>query len=420
MTAVAVVLLLAQELAPLVWNAVDASPSEYPKAVLALRKHPDGGWKKVARVLEAGRLGAPTGVVAIDDQERLVKALERVRWSVGEVRTYDFGDFPGAFYRLELPRSPAKGPIPVSIDLMLPLQHPEWALVQVNWTMVALMEEKGIPMSMTAGRNFQSLVLSIVADLERRIPVDRSRVFVGGFSRGGNAAWYFGVHWPDRFAGVMPASGYYPVPDKLLGNLDHVGVFAAIGVDRGHRDSNAYTEKTARLLKRRGHPRVGMYRSTSRAVDGSIREEAWKWLLGTRGEALPKRVRYALQDEAHGSAYWIEIRRVVDGGTRRPLRILAPGGATKETVYLNSRVSWVEAEVVAANEVALKTRAVEELVLRLSPGLFDLERPIRVRRGGKTKSYDAKPSVNVLIRSYRRDRDKRRLYPAELKIRPGR
>ena len=38
MTAAAVFLLLAQELAPLVWDAVDAPPAEYPKAILALRK----------------------------------------------------------------------------------------------------------------------------------------------------------------------------------------------------------------------------------------------------------------------------------------------------------------------------------------------------------------------------------------------
>ena len=417
MPASALLLLLSQALAPLVWTAVDAPPAEYPKAILAVREHPDGQWRNVARVLAAGRQTPATQVVAIEDKERLARALTRVNWSKGEVRTYDFGDAPGAFYRLELPRSPAKGPIPVHIDLMLPLAHPQWALVQVNWTMVALMEEKGIPMSMTAGRNFQSLVLSIVADLERRMPVDRSRVFVGGFSRGGNAAWYFGIHWPDRFAGVIPASGYYRVPDKLLGNLDHVGVFAAFGVDRGHRDSNRHTEKMARLLKARGHSRVGIYRSDGRAVDGPIRERAWEWMRGTRSVALPKRVRYALQDEAHGSAYWIEIRKVADGGKRKPLRILEPGGTTKETVYLNSRLSWVEAELVGDNEVALKMRAVEEVALRLSPKMFDLSKPIRVRRGAKTTAYDVKPSVNTLIRNYRRDRDQRRLYPAELVIR---
>ncbi len=89
-------------------------------------------------------------------------------------------------------------------------------------------------------------------------------------------------------------------------------------------------------------------------------------------------------------------------------------------MYLNSRVSWVDAEVVGANEVLLKTRAVDELVLRLSSGLFDLAKPIRVRTGAKTTAYDAKPSVNTLIRNYRRDRDPRRLYPAEIVIRPGR
>jgi len=417
-TALAILLLCSQQLAPLVWKAVDARGPDYPKAILALRKHPDGGWKKVSEALTNGRGKKASAVVAIEDRERLVQALEQVNWSKGDVRAYDFGDVPGAFYRLELPRSPVSGAIPVYVDLNMPLAHPQCALVQINWTMVALMEERGIPMSMTAGRDFQSLVLSILADLERRMQVDRSRVFVGGYSRGGNAAWYFGIHWPDRFVGVLPASGYYKSHDKLLGNLEYVGVFAAFGTDRGHRDSNKYTEKTARLLKRRGHKRVELFRNEGRAVDGSIREKSWEWMLATRGTALPRRVRYAMQDDAHGRAYWLEIRKMRAGAKRIPIRILAPGGAVKETVYINDRVSWVDATIGKDNTIVVKTRAVEELVLRLSPELIDFERAVQVRMGGRKHEFRAKPSVNTLIRNYRRDRDPRRLFPAEIVLRP--
>jgi hypothetical protein len=412
--AAALLLLVSQELAPLVWNAVDAPRPEYGRALVALRKHPDGNWKRVIKVLAAGRPLKARAHAALSDKEQLRAALKRCGWTKGGVRVYDFGDTPGAFYRLDLPRDPVRGRVPVYLDLSLPIAHAGYAHVQPNWEMVSLMEQSGIPMSMTAGREFQSLVLSIVADLERRIPVDRSRIVTGGYSRGGNAAWYFGVHWPDRFSAILPASGYYPIDDKLLGNLDHVAVLAAVGVDRGHRDSNSFTAKLAETLRARKHGRVQIHRSTTRAVDGIFPTRALKWLGTVEGVAHPRRVRYALRDAAHGHAYWVEIRETAPGGSLKPLRILEPGGTVKETVYLNPRVSWVDVEVRDGNHVVVKSRNVKQIVLRLSPELFDFELDLRVRAGSRTRSFAIRPTVNRLVAGYRRDRDARRLYPAEV------
>ncbi|MHC4953781.1 MAG: hypothetical protein ACYTGZ_07810 [Planctomycetota bacterium] len=420
-----VALLAAQELAPLVWGAVDASERDYPKALMALRKHPEGNWREVMKVLKEGRVLRVKGHVAIDDPERLKEALKRVRWSNGDVRIYDLGDTPGAFYGLQTSPGLAdeklessKRRIPVYLDLGMPLTNPNWAYVQPNWAMVTLMEQSGIPMSMTAGRNFQSLVLSILADLERRMHVDRARVVAGGFSRGGNATLYFGTHWPDRFAGIITASGYYKVEDRLLNNLRHVAVLAASGADKGHRDSNAFTAKLATALKRRGHSHVDTFRSKGRAIDDPFRDEAWKWIMGNSGVALPRRVRYALRDPAHRGAYWLEITKPRPSEPRETVRILEPGGVVKEEFRLHRRVSWVDAEVRPENQIVVRMGGVDELVIRLSPELVDLAREVNVRVGARTRAHVPKPTVNRLIANYRRDRDPRRLYPAEIVVKP--
>jgi len=42
--------------------------------------------------------------------------------------------------------------------------------------------------------------------------VDRSRVYLTGLSQGGNGTWYFGAHYTDRFAAIVPVCGYIDRP----------------------------------------------------------------------------------------------------------------------------------------------------------------------------------------------------------------
>jgi len=421
----AVLLLLAQQLAPLVWDAVDAPQAEYAQALLAVRRHPDGAsWKKVAEVLRKGRTHTIRDRPAITDPVQLKKVLDGFGWRKGEVRAYPLGGDAPAFYHLIAPPRAGSARVPVYLDLGIglgQLQRPPagWAYVQPNWPMIAVMEQAGIPVSMVAGREFQSLVLSILVDLERRIPVDHGRLYIGGYSRGGNSAWYLGIHWPDRFAGIIAASGYYPIDEKFLHNLDHVRVLAAVGKDQRHKDSNAFTKRTAESLRRKRHTKTQILVSDGRAIDESFVKRAWAWMdEGEASVALPSRVRYSMDDAAHRGAYWITIREVKKTGGRRPLRILEPGGTAKETVHLNRKPASVDARITARNRIVLATSNVRELVIHLASESFDFDRDIEVRIGAATRVLRAKPAVNRLIANYRRHRDPRRLYPADLVIRP--
>jgi len=416
-------LLIAQALAPLVHAAVDAPEERYPAALAALRRHPDGGnWKKVAEILRAPRQQDVRDRGAITDPAELKKVLARFPWSRGEVRTYALGDDARAFYHL-VARAGEGDTVGVYLDLGLGLGQlaeppPGWAYVQPNWPMVAEMESAGIPMSMTAGRDFQSLVLSILGDLDRHVPVDRRRVYVGGYSRGGNSAWYFGVHWPDRFTGIIPVSGYYSIGDDFLAHLDSVRVLAGVGTDAGHKDSNAKTRSMALLLKRRDHGAVEIFEADGRAANAALAKRAWEWMGEGRGEgeeSLPSRVRYVTDDPAHTTAYWVTIEEVKSTGGRRPLRILEPGGNSKEVVYLHRRGASVDAKWEERNRFVLKTSNVKRLVLHLSPEQVDFDRDVEVKLEGKTIRLRAEPTVNRLVANFRRSR---RIFPADLELTP--
>ncbi len=47
-------------------------------------------------------------------------------------------------------------------------------------------------------------VLEVIELAERRFPVDRDRVFLMGHSMGGSGSYTIGLHYPDRFGGLMP------------------------------------------------------------------------------------------------------------------------------------------------------------------------------------------------------------------------
>ena len=272
-----------------------------------------------------------------------------------------------------------------------------------------------MPFSLTAGTASQCVLLTVLRDLERRIRFDPDRVFVSGYSRGGNAAPYFGTHWPDRFAGIVPAAGYYPVEDAFLGNLDHVAVLAAWGDDPGHRDANAYQKALVGRLSKAGADVTGRAQA-GRATDGSLGPDFLAFAASRRRDALPRSFRYALRDPRHRGAYWAEVLEVERTGGLRRVSIGAPGGGAAETFMVHRRDSRISVEVAAQNEVNLTARNVKTLRLWLSPRLFDLGAPIVIQFAGRSIRHQPAPSVATLLASFRSRRDRALLFPAYVDI----
>lgn len=52
-----------------------------------------------------------------------------------------------------------------------------------------------------------AFVSEVLDDVTRRLPLDRGRVLVSGFSSGGSMAWHLGCYAKERFAGFAPVAG---------------------------------------------------------------------------------------------------------------------------------------------------------------------------------------------------------------------
>lgn len=50
-------------------------------------------------------------------------------------------------------------------------------------------------------------VLEVIDEVKKRFPVNADRVFIMGHSMGGSGSYTVGLHYPDRFGGIMPIDG---------------------------------------------------------------------------------------------------------------------------------------------------------------------------------------------------------------------
>lgn len=65
-------------------------------------------------------------------------------------------------------------------------------------------------------RDDVAFALAVVDDVARRVPLDRSRILVSGFSAGGSMAWMIACYQGDLFAGYVSVSGALrrPIPER--------------------------------------------------------------------------------------------------------------------------------------------------------------------------------------------------------------
>ncbi|MBB3114594.1 putative peptidase [Paenibacillus phyllosphaerae] len=93
-------------------------------------------------------------------------------------------------------------------------------------------------------------VLTLLDLLIMEYRIDRSRVYVTGFSMGGHGAWDLAAHYPERFAAAAPLAGWYQ--PEAAGLLKGMPIWAF----HGEEDSTVNVlsmEVMVQALKLAGH-----------------------------------------------------------------------------------------------------------------------------------------------------------------------
>lgn len=209
--------------------------------------------------------------------------------------------------------------------------------------------------------------------------VDPDRVFLLGYSAGGDGVWQLAPRMADRFAAAATMAGH--PGDAALASLRDLpfAIFMG-GADDAYDRNRLAVEKTGELaLLHAADP--GGYNFMSRVYEGlphwmNRRDaEALPWMARFRREPWPSKVVWVQDDRTTDRFYWIEVQ---DGAAKPAARI--DGSVNGQTITLSG-------------DVPAGTR------LRLSDSLLDLDRKIAVVVNGRRVFAGKVPRTAEAIRT---------------------
>jgi len=243
-------------------------------------------------------------------------------------------------------------------------------------------------------RFFERLILDLVVFEE----VDPDRVYLMGYSAGGDGVYQLAPRMADRFAAAAMMAGH-PNESKPLGlrnlpfNLHMGGNDAAF-----HRNKVARTYGDELDALAQGDP--GGYPHLVEIHDGKghwmDREDASAvpWMAKYRRAAAPKTVVWYQDDVTHDQFYWLAV----------------PPGRAKAGSTVKATVDGQTIRVDRADEVAT-------LLIRLDDRLVDLDQPIRVVTRGQTR-FEGKlaRSSATLARTLNERPDPKLMFAAEVAV----
>jgi fermentation-respiration switch protein FrsA (DUF1100 family) len=209
-------------------------------------------------------------------------------------------------------------------------------------------------------------VYDVLADVERRYPVDEDRVYLTGISMGGGGALWLALTRPDVWAAVAPlCAATVPGSEELAPNALNL----PIRLFHGEADIVVPAQSSRAWQKRlldAGAPAEYLEYAGARhnAWDFAYRNNGvFDWFASQRRPKSPERVRFVTRSYRYSSAYWVRI----DG--------LTPG-----------ELSSIDARRLGKSEARVETRGLDGFsfagpVLAL-PAVVTIDgEPLRVKAG---------------------------------------
>jgi len=196
--------------------------------------------------------------------------------------------------------------------------------------------------------------------------VDPQRVYVMGYSAGGDGVWQLAPRMADRFAAVAMMAGH-PNESSLLGLRNVPFAIFMGGEDSAYNRNRLAAERGAELGRLHQADPDG-YDHLLRIYPGmghwmELRDaEALPWLAARTRQAWPKRVVWFQDDVTHQRFYWLA---------------LAPGSIPMVGQQLTAQVD--------GNRITLSGTVPVGLRLHLDDALLDLDQPVTVVVDGKER-----------------------------------
>lgn len=132
--------------------------------------------------------------------------------------------------------------------------------------------------------DIDTLVFEAIRALDKEFPIDTSRRYVTGISRGGYGSWHFITTRPDMFAAAIPVAG---VGDSgLASDVADVAVWAFHGEEDRNVPVSGSRDMVAAMKKAGGDPRYTEFKGEGHNIWHLVRESPGmlEWLFAQKRE----------------------------------------------------------------------------------------------------------------------------------------
>lgn len=230
----------------------------------------------------------------------------------------------------------------------------------------------------------------MIASYVTRHGVDPNRVYLMGYSAGGDGVYQLAPRMADRFAAASMMAGH-PNETRPDG-LRNLPFMLFMGADDAAYDRNKiaaqWRVKLAEMFVTDpgGYDhRVIIYPGLPHWMKGKDRE-CLPWMAERTREPWPNKVVWLQDDVAHGRLYWLSVVDPGDAGPRA--RVVAE---------------------VKGQTISIESDGLDRMALRLVDGLVDLDQPITVMFGGKKAFEGRVPRTRKAIEASFEERSDPRL-----------
>jgi len=225
--------------------------------------------------------------------------------------------------------------------------------------------------------------------------VDPDRVYLLGYSAGGDGVYQLAPRMADRFAAAAMMAGH-PNEAQPLGLRNLPFALFMGGNDAAYKRNEVAAQWGLRLAELAaadpgGYPHwVKIYPGKGHWMDGADKE-GLPWMAAYRRDPWPKRVVWLQDDVLHTRAYWLAV-------------------AAEDAAVGRQVTATVEGQTIT-----LEAAGVPRVTLRLRDGLVDLDQELTVRHGERELFRGRVPRQRAAIeRSLAERADPRSAATAEL------
>ncbi len=230
--------------------------------------------------------------------------------------------------------------------------------------------------------------------------VDPDRVYLLGYSAGGDGVYQLAPRMADRLAAASMMAGH-PNEAQPLG-LRNIGFALHVGADDAGYNRNKVAREYGAKLDQLQKADPGGYVHHVEIHPGRAhwmnREDAaaLPWMARFRRDPAPKKVAWLQDDVTHDHFYWLAVE---------------PGHARPGTI--------VVASIVGQEVQVEKAEGLDRLTIRLDDRLLDLDRPVKVVAKGKTLFEGPLPrTLATLKKTFDETGDPKLTFAAEIAITP--